>query len=122
VFKTVLDNESRGIFQGKIIVQPGAQKTDAKMGSHALMLSEEAEADHKPELEIYADDVQCGHGATAGDLDEDLLFYLRARGIPQAEAEALLIQAFVGEAIEGIEHAGLREALMEAVDGWLKAR
>ena len=122
VFKTVLDDESRGIFQGKIIVQPGAQKTDAKMASHALMLSEEAEADNKPELEIYADDVQCGHGATAGDLDEDLLFYLRARGIPQAEAEALLIQAFVGEAIEGIEHAGLREALMESVDGWLKAR
>jgi Fe-S cluster assembly protein SufD len=122
VFKTVLDDQSRGIFQGKIIVQPGAQKTDAKMGSHALMLSEEAEADHKPELEIYADDVQCGHGATAGDLDEDLLFYLRARGIPQPEAEALLIQAFVGDAIEGIEHAGLREALMEAVQAWLKAR
>jgi Fe-S cluster assembly protein SufD len=122
VFKTVLDDQSRGIFQGKIIVQPGAQKTDAKMGSHALMLSEEAEVDNKPELEIYADDVQCGHGATAGDLDEDLLFYLRARGIPQAEAEALLIQAFVGDAIEGIEHAGLREALMEAVAAWLKAR
>ena len=77
VFKTVLDDESRGVFQGKIIVQPGAQKTDAKMASHALMLSEEAEADNKPELEIFADDVQCGHGATAGDLDEDLLFYLR---------------------------------------------
>ena len=117
VFKTVLDDESRGMFQGKIIVQPGAQKTDAKMASHALMLSEEAEADNKPELEIFADDVQCGHGATAGDLDEDLLFYLRARGIPRAEAEALLIQAFVGDAIEGIEHAGLREALMEAVAG-----
>jgi len=122
VFNTVLDDESRGIFQGKIIVQPGAQKTDAKMGSHALMLSDEAEADNKPELEIYADDVQCGHGATAGDLDEDLLFYLRTRGIPQAEAEALLIQAFVGDAVEGIEHAGLREALIEAVDSWLKAR
>src|ERR1700752_1360066 len=89
VFKTVLDEQSRGIFQGKIIVQPGAQKTDAKMASHGLMLSEEAEADNKPELEIYADDVQCGHGATAGDLDEDLLFYLRARGVPRAEAEAL---------------------------------
>jgi Fe-S cluster assembly protein SufD len=122
VFKTVLDDQSRGIFQGKIIVKPGAQKTDAKMASHALMLSEEAEADNKPELEIFADDVQCGHGATAGDLDEDLLFYLRARGIPRAEAEALLIQAFVGDAIEGIEHAGLREALMEAVAAWLKAR
>src|SRR3954462_983182 len=122
VFKSVLDDQSRGIFQGKIIVGPGAQKTDAKMASHALMLSEEAEADSKPELEIFADDVQCGHGATAGDLDEDLLFYLRARGIPPAEAEALLIQAFVGEAIEGVEHAGLREALIEAVQAWLKAR
>jgi Fe-S cluster assembly protein SufD len=122
VFKSVLDDESRGIFQGKIIVQPGAQKTDAKMASHALMLSDDAEADNKPELEIFADDVQCGHGATAGDLDEDLLFYLRARGIPHDEAEALLIQAFVGDAIEGIEHAGLREALIEAVSAWLKAR
>jgi Fe-S cluster assembly protein SufD len=122
VFKTVLDDESRGIFQGKIIVRQGAQKTDAKMASHALMLSDDAEADNKPELEIFADDVQCGHGATAGDLDEDLLFYLKARGIPQKEAEALLIQAFVGDAIEGIEHAGLREALMEAVVAWLAAR
>jgi Fe-S cluster assembly protein SufD len=122
VFKTVLDDESRGVFQGKIIVRPDAQKTDAKMASHGLLLSEDAEVDHKPELEIFADDVQCGHGATAGDLDEDLLFYLRARGIPQKEAESLLIQAFVGDAIEGIEHAGLREALVEAVSGWLAAR
>jgi Fe-S cluster assembly protein SufD len=122
VFKTVLDDESRGIFQGKIVVRPGAQKTDAKMASHALMLSEDAEADNKPELEIFADDVQCGHGATAGDLDEDLLFYLKARGIPQKEAESLLIQAFVGDAVEGIEHAGLREALMEAVVAWLSTR
>ncbi len=122
VFKSVLDGESRGVFQGKIIVRQHAQKTDAKMASHALLLSDTAEADNKPELEIFADDVQCGHGATAGALDEDLLFYLRARGIPAKEAEALLIQAFVGEAIEGIEHAGLREALMEAVSGWLAAR
>ena len=84
------------------------------MMTQALLLSDEAEADNKPELEIFADDVQCGHGATAGALDEDLLFYLKARGIPAKEAEALLIQAFVGEAIEGIEHAGLREALIEA--------
>ena len=122
VFKTVLDDESRGVFQGKIIVRPHAQKTDAKMMTQALLLSDEAEADNKPELEIFADDVQCGHGATAGALDEDLLFYLMARGIPETEAEALLIQAFVGEAIEGIEHAGLRDALMEQVVAWLKAR
>ena len=122
VFKAVLDDEAHGVFQGRIIVRPGAQKTDAKMMTQALLLSERAEADHKPELEIYADDVQCGHGATAGALDDDLKFYLMARGIPAAEAEALLIQAFLGEAIEGIEHAGLREALLDSVAEWLKAR
>jgi Fe-S cluster assembly protein SufD len=122
VFKSVLDDEGRAVFQGKIIVRPNAQKTDAKMATHALLLSETAEADNKPELEIFADDVQCGHGATSGDLDDDLLFYLKARGIPAKEAEALLIQAFVGEAVEGIEHAGLRDALMEQVVAWLEAR
>jgi Fe-S cluster assembly protein SufD len=121
-FKSVLDGESRCVFQGKIIVRPGAQKTDAKMATHALLLSDTAESDNKPELEIFADDVQCGHGATSGALDEDLLFYLRARGITQPEAEALLIQAFVGEAVEGIEHAGLRDVLMEQVVKWLNAR
>jgi Fe-S cluster assembly protein SufD len=122
MFKSVLDDESRAVFQGKIIVKPHAQRTDAKMATHALMLSDTAEADNKPELEIFADDVQCGHGATAGDLDETLLFYLKARGIPAKEAEALLIQAFVGEAVEGIEHAGLREALMDNVVAWLGTR
>ena len=122
VFKSVLDDQSHAVFQGKIIVRQHAQKTDAKMMSRALLLSEDAEADNKPELEIFADDVQCGHGATAGALDQNLLFYLKARGIPAKEAEALLIQAFVGEAVEGIEHAGLREALMEAVAAWLAAR
>ena len=122
VFKTVLDDQARGVFQGRIIVRPQAQKTDAKMMTQALLLSEHAEADNKPELEIFADDVQCGHGATAGALDDELKFYLMARGIPAAEAEALLIQAFLGEAIEGIEHAGLREALMDSVVAWLKRR
>jgi Fe-S cluster assembly protein SufD len=121
-FKSVLDEESRAVFQGKIIVAPGAQKTDAKMATHALLLSDTAEADNKPELEIFADDVQCGHGATAGALDDTLLFYLKARGIPAKEAQALLIQAFVGEAVEGIEHAGLREALMDNVVAWLGVR
>ncbi len=122
LFKTVLDGEAHGVFQGRITVQSNAQQTDAKMATHALLLSDTAEADNKPELEIFADDVQCGHGATSGDLDEDLLFYLKARGIPAKEAEALLIQAFVGEAVEGIEHAGLRDALMEHVASWLRAR
>jgi Fe-S cluster assembly protein SufD len=122
VFKSVLDEEGRSVFQGKIIVRRHAQQTDAKMATHALLLSETAEADNKPELEIFADDVQCGHGATSGALDEDLLFYLKARGIPAKEAQALLIQAFVGEAVEGIEHAGLRDALMDHVVAWLEAR
>jgi Fe-S cluster assembly protein SufD len=122
LFKTVLDDEAHGVFQGRIIVKPGAQQTDAKMMTQALLLSDRAEADNKPELEIFADDVQCGHGATAGALDEELKFYLMARGIPAAEAEALLIEAFLGEAVEGIEHAGLREALMEQVAAWLAAR
>ena len=122
VFKSVLDDEAHGVFQGRIVVRQGAQQTDAKMMTRALLLSERAEADNKPELEIFADDVQCGHGATAGALDDDLKFYLMARGIPAAEAEALLIQAFLGEAVEGIEHAGLREALMDQVAAWVKAR
>ena len=122
MFKSVLDNEAHGVFQGRIIVRRHAQKTDAKMMTQALLLSERAEADNKPELEIFADDVQCGHGATAGALDEELKFYLMARGIPPVEAEAMLIQAFLGEAIEGIEHAGLREALIESVAAWLGAR
>jgi Fe-S cluster assembly protein SufD len=122
LFKSVLDGDSRCVFQGKIIVRQGAQKTDARMMTQALLLSDRAEADNKPELEIFADDVQCGHGATAGALDQNLLFYMKARGIPQKEAEALLIQSFVGEAIEGIEHAGLREVLMEAVAAHLAAR
>ncbi len=122
VFKSVLDDEAHGVFQGRIVVRQGAQQTDAKMMTRALLLSDRAEADNKPELEIFADDVQCGHGATAGALDDDLKFYLMARGIPAAEAEALLIQAFLGEAVEGIEHAGLREALMDQVAAWLKAR
>jgi Fe-S cluster assembly protein SufD len=122
MFKTVLDDEAHGVFQGRIIVRPHAQKTDARMMTRALLLSERAEADNKPELEIFADDVQCGHGATTGALDDELKFYLMARGIPEPEAEALLIRAFLGEAIDGIEHAGLREALLDAVAAWLKAR
>jgi Fe-S cluster assembly protein SufD len=121
-FRAVLDGESRGVFQGKITVQPHAQKTDAKMASHSLLLSDEAEANAKPELEIFADDVQCGHGATVGALQQDLLFYLRARGIPKKEAEALLIQSFVAEPIEAVAHEGVRAALNGAVERWLAGR
>ena len=121
-FKTVLDDKSRGVFQGKIVVEPHAQKTDAKMMTRSLLLSEEAEADNKPELEIFADDVVCGHGATAGALDPGLKFYLMSRGISEKESEALLIQAFMGETIEEIAHEGIREALMNAAIQWLRAR
>ena len=122
IFKSVLDDESRSVFQGKIVVRPDAQKTDARMMTRALLLSEDAEADSKPELEIFADDVQCGHGATTGALDENLKFYLMARGIPEHEAEALLVQAFIGEAVETIAHEGLRDALTFATVRWLGAR
>ena len=121
-FKSVLDGESHAIFQGKIIVEPHAQKTDGKMMTRALLLSDTAEADNKPELEIFADDVVCGHGATAGALDEGLKFYLMSRGIPAAEAEALLVQAFVGEVVEEIAHQPLREAVMFAALKWLGSR
>jgi Fe-S cluster assembly protein SufD len=122
LFKHVLDDQSRGVFQGKIVVRQAAQKTDGRMMSRALLLGDDAEMDNKPELEIFADDVACGHGATCGALDDDLLFYLRARGIPLKEAQSLLVQAFVGEAIETVEHDGLRDALVARAEEWLTAR
>jgi Fe-S cluster assembly protein SufD len=122
VFRAVIDDRGRSVFQGKIIVRPDAQKTDGKMETRALLLSDDAEIDNKPELEIFADDVTCGHGATAGALDETLLFYLRARGLPEQEAQALLIQAFVGEAIEAIADDRLREAATSAAVRWLETR
>jgi Fe-S cluster assembly protein SufD len=122
LFKSVLDDQGHAVFQGKIVVRPHAQKTDAKMMTRALLLSDDAEADNKPELEIFADDVVCGHGATASAPDEGLTFYLMSRGIPEADAEALLVQAFVGEVIEEIAHDGIRDALMVAALRWLGAR
>jgi Fe-S cluster assembly protein SufD len=122
VFRAVLDDATHSVFQGRIIVRPDAQKTDAKMMTRALLLSDDAEADNKPELEIFADDVTCGHGATSGALDDSLLFYLRARGLPEKEAQALLIQAFVGEAIESIANDTLRDLATSAAERWLGAR
>ena len=122
IFRSVVDDRGHSVFQGRIIVRPDAQKTDAKMMTRALLLSDEAEADNKPELEIFADDVTCGHGATTGALDESLLFYLRARGLSEKEAQALLIQAFVGEAIESIASDALRDLVISAACRWLDAR
>lgn len=121
-FKAVLDGESHSVFQGKIVVKPGAQKTDSKMMTRALLLSDKAEADNKPELEIFADDVVCGHGATAGALDPTLKFYLMSRGIDEHQAEALLIQAFIGETVEEIADEGFRDAIMNAALAWLETR
>ncbi|RDI52384.1 Fe-S cluster assembly protein SufD [Microvirga subterranea] len=122
LFKTVIDGESTGVFQGKIIVPHHAQKTDGRMMSAAILLSEGGAMNNKPELEIFADDVQCAHGATCGQLDEDLLFYLMARGIPRKEAESLMVQAFLGEAIEFVEDQDLHDALVAVVEDWLRAR
>lgn len=107
--KGVVRDQARGVFQGRIVVAEGADHTDARMGHHALILSDRAEADAKPELEIYADDVSCAHGNTVGALDEDALFYARQRGMPEAVARAMLTEAFIGEVIDRIEHAGARE-------------
>jgi Fe-S cluster assembly protein SufD len=122
LLKTVLAGEARAVYQGKIVVEPQAQKADGKMMMRALMLSEGPEADLKPELEIFADDVVCGHGATVGTIDETLLFYLRSRGIPEDEAQTLLVQAFLGEVLEALPNEELREALAARATVWLGER
>ncbi len=109
--KGVVTGRARGVFQGRIVVAKGADGTDARMRHAALILSEGAEIDSKPELEIYADDVQCAHGNTIGALDEEVLFYIRSRGIPEAAARAMLTEAHLGEVVERIEHEGAREAV-----------
>jgi Fe-S cluster assembly protein SufD len=109
--KGVVDDQGRAVFQGRIVVSPGADQTDAKMGHHALILSDRAEVDAKPELEIYADDVACAHGNTVGALDADALFYAMQRGMPLAQARALLTLAFVGAVVERIGHDGAREVV-----------
>jgi Fe-S cluster assembly protein SufD len=106
------------VFQGRIEVARVAQKTDGYQMSQALLLSPDAEIDCKPELEIYADDVKCSHGATVGELNADQLFYLRARGIPEAEARVMLIRAFLDDALAAVTNEAARTMLEHAVDGW----
>jgi Fe-S cluster assembly protein SufD len=113
--KNVLAGRSRGVFQGKIEVAPGAQKTDGYQMNQALLLSPEAEIDSKPQLEIFADDVKCSHGATVGELDAEQLFYLRSRGIAEADARAILVRAFLAEALDLVAHPGARAALEAAI-------
>ena len=121
IFKGVLDDQSRAVFQGRIVVHKDAQKTDGHQLCKTLLLSSGAEIDAKPELEIYADDVKCSHGATTGQIDETALFYLRSRGIPEALARNLLVQSFLGEALEEVLQDDVREALISKVLHWLPA-
>ena len=116
--KNVLTGHARGVFQGRIEVDRVAQKTDGYQMSQALLLSPDAEIDCKPELQIYADDVKCSHGATVGELDDDQLFYLRTRGIPEEEARSMLVRAFLDDAIGAVTHEPARALLERAVDGW----
>jgi Fe-S cluster assembly protein SufD len=116
--KSVLDGHARGVFQGRIEVARAAQKTDGYQMNQALLLSDTAEIDIKPELEIFADDVKCSHGATIGALDPEQVFYLRSRGIPEDEARAMLIHAFLEEALEPVTHEGARGLFEEAIAAW----
>jgi Fe-S cluster assembly protein SufD len=119
VYKKVLKNGAVGVFQGKILVKPGAQRTDGYQISQALLLDDDSQFLGKPELEIYADDVKCSHGSTTGALDETAMFYLRSRGIPVPEARVLLVLAFLAEALEEVEDAEIAEDVRSRLEGWL---
>lgn len=122
LFKSIIDGEATGVFQGKVIVRPHAQKTDGGMKSNALLLHDGASMFNKPELEIFADDVVCGHGATVAQIDGEQLFYLMARGLPRPQAEALVLQAFAGEAVEFVADEALRDHVMAEIEAWLSGR
>jgi Fe-S cluster assembly protein SufD len=119
VFKKVLRNGARGVFQGKILVKAGAQKTDGYQISQALLLDDDSQFLAKPELEIYADDVACSHGSTTGAIDEEALFYLRARGVPRTQAQDLLVLAFLAEAITEVDSPEIADELLERLRAWL---
>jgi Fe-S cluster assembly protein SufD len=120
--RLVLDEQATGNYLGRIAVARDAQLTDAAQSARALVLKRTATANLKPELEIFADDVKCAHGCTVGELDKAALFYLQSRGVPPAEAESLLAQAFVADALDGIADAALREQLDAETRGWLERR
>lgn len=120
VFKKVLRNGATGVFQGKILVKPDAQKTDGYQISQSLLLDDDSQFLAKPELEIYADDVACSHGSTSGAIDEEALYYLRSRGVPAKQATNLLTLAFLGEAVDEVEDRDIADAIMERLEGWLQ--
>jgi Fe-S cluster assembly protein SufD len=119
-YRGIAAGRGRGVFNGKVIVHPGAQKTDARQSNRNLLLSATAEIDTKPELEIYADDVKCSHGATTGQLDPVSLFYLRSRGLSESEARTALIRAFAGSVLTSIRHAALRQYLEDQLQAKLE--
>lgn len=118
-YNGILDGRSRGVFHGRIVVHPDAQKTDAKQTNRNLLLSDECQIDTKPQLEIYADDVRCTHAATIGQIDEDALFYLRSRGIPEESARGLLLFAFASESLDRMDVEPIRQYLSRLVTQWL---
>ncbi|NOD91468.1 Fe-S cluster assembly protein SufD [Ruegeria sp. HKCCD4884] len=122
VFKKVLRNGATGVFQGKILVKEGAQKTDGYQISQSLLLDDDSQFLAKPELEIYADDVACSHGSTSGAIDETALFYLRSRGVPTKDATNMLTLAFLAEAVDEVEDSALAEAIVSRLEGWLARR
>ena len=122
VYKKVLRNGATGVFQGKILVKNGAQKTDGYQISQSLLLDDDSQFFAKPELEIYADDVACSHGSTSGAIDDEALFYLRSRGVPEDIATDLLTLAFLAEAVEEVENEALSEEIVSRLEGWLTRR
>jgi len=118
-YKGVLDEQAHGVFQGRITVQPHAQKVDGRQLNKTILLSDRAEMDTKPELEIYADDVKCSHGATVGELDENAVFYLRARGIGHAEARQMLVEGFIEDLIGAVDDPAVRDAFLTHARCWL---
>lgn len=120
VIRNVVLDRAKGVFQGQIRVAPDAQKTDARMACNTLLLSDDADFSAKPELEIFADDVQCGHGATVIDINATQLFYLRARGIPENKARAMMVNAFVDEIVEELEVEAVIEPLEAIIAAWLE--
>jgi Fe-S cluster assembly protein SufD len=110
-YKGLIDDRAHGVFNGKVYVHPEAQKTDGKQTNHTLLLSEKAQIDTKPQLEIFADDVKCTHGATVGRMDETSLFYLKSRGVGKVLAKQLLMYAFAADVLETIENPVIVEAL-----------
>jgi Fe-S cluster assembly protein SufD len=115
----VLKHGAVGVFQGKILVKPGAQKTDGYQISQSLLLDDNSQFLAKPELEIYADDVKCSHGSTTGAIDETALFYLRSRGVSREDAVALLVLSFLADAIDEIEDEPLKDEIIALLEGWL---